>query len=85
MANIECIRCGQTREEIEGAPYGGKIGETLQEKICNVCWKLWYEESIKLINENRISLRDPKGREFIATQMKAFFKLAPAAEASQDE
>lgn len=75
MAEVDCMRCGQRREAIEGVPYGGKIGETLKEKVCNQCWKEWYEHSIKLINEYRISLREPTGREFLATQMKIFFKM----------
>ncbi len=75
MAKVNCIRCEKTQEEIEGTPYGGKIGQTLQEKICNVCWKEWYEQSIKIINEYHVSLRDQKGRDFLATQMKLFLKL----------
>ncbi|MFQ5597261.1 MAG: Fe(2+)-trafficking protein [Nitrospiria bacterium] len=85
MAEVDCIRCGQIREEIEGIPYGGKIGETLQQKICDVCWKEWYEQSIKLINEYRISLREPKGREFLAAQMKVFLKLEPPPEDLEGE
>lgn len=81
MVEINCTRCGQTREEIEGTPYGGNIGLTLKEKICNICWKEWYEQSIKIINEYRVSLRDQKGRDFLASQMKIFLKLeAPTGE-----
>jgi len=80
MADVTCIRCEETREEIEGTPYGGRIGQTLKEKVCNVCWQEWYEQSIKIINEYRISLRDQKGRDFLATQMKIFLKLEPAPE-----
>jgi len=75
MADIHCIRCGQTRAEIEGIPYGGKIGQELKEKVCNICWKLWYEESIKIINETKISLGDKSGRDFLSKQMKIFFKM----------
>ncbi len=77
MAEIKCIRCNQTREEIEDIPHGGSLGKTLKEKICNVCWEEWYEQSIKIINEYRLSLREQKSREFLATQMKIFLKLAP--------
>ncbi|MFQ5588988.1 MAG: Fe(2+)-trafficking protein [Nitrospiria bacterium] len=81
MAEVSCTRCGQCREAIEGTPYGGKIGQTLKEKICNSCWQEWYAQSIKIINEYRVSLRDQKGRDFLATQMKIFLKLeAPEGE-----
>lgn len=77
---IECIRCGQAREEIEGTPYGGALGKTLKTQVCNHCWKEWYAQSIKIINEYHISLRDQKGRDFLAKQMKIFFKMEPALE-----
>ncbi|MBI3805856.1 MAG: Fe(2+)-trafficking protein [Nitrospirae bacterium] len=75
MADVTCIRCGQTRGEIEGMPYGGKVGEELKAKVCNVCWKEWYDMSVKIINEYRLNLREPAAREFLATQMRIFFKM----------
>jgi len=80
MAKLRCIRCQQTREEIEGKPYGGKIGEELKAKVCDICWKEWYEKSIKIINEYRLNLREQTARDFPATQMKIFFKMQPAPE-----
>ncbi len=78
MAEVKCMRCLQTREEIEGTPYGGKVGEELKAKVCDVCWKEWYENSIKIINEYRLNLREQTARDFLATQMKIFFKMQPA-------
>ncbi len=75
MADVTCVRCGFTRAEIEGTPYGGKVGENLKAKVCNVCWKEWYDLSVKIINEYRLNLREPKAREFLATQMRVFFKM----------
>lgn len=80
MSEVECIRCGRRGEAIEGVPYGGKIGEEIKAKVCDNCWKEWYAHSIKLINEYRISLRNAEGREFLASQMKIFFKMMPASE-----
>lgn len=80
MSDVTCIRCEQTRGEIKDNPYGGDIGKTLKEKICDVCWQEWYAQSIKIINEYRVSLRDKKGRDFLATQMKIFLKLEPVPE-----
>ncbi|MFY9269233.1 MAG: Fe(2+)-trafficking protein [Candidatus Manganitrophaceae bacterium] len=75
MADVTCVRCGLTRAEIEGTPYGGKVGENLKAKVCNVCWKEWYDLSVKIINEHRLNLREPAAREFLATQMRVFFKM----------
>ena len=78
MPEVECVRCHQKRGAIEGTPYGGKIGEELKAKVCNVCWKEWFEGmSIKIINEYRLNLREPAAREFLSTQMKIFFNMQP--------
>jgi len=86
MSEVNCIRCGKRSEAIEGIPMGGKIGKEIKEKVCDPCWKEWYDHSIKLINEYRISLRDAKGREFLASQMKIFFKMTAGegAQVTQD-
>lgn len=78
MAEVECVRCHQTGEAIDVAPYGGKIGEELKAKVCNVCWKEWLTGmSIKIINEYRLNLGEPAARQFLSTQMKIFFGLQP--------
>lgn len=80
MAEVDCIRCEKRGEAIEGIPYGGKVGVLIKEKVCDACWKEWYAHSIKLINEYRISLRNAEGREFLASQMKIFFKMTSGNE-----
>ncbi len=75
--DVLCIRCKQTRGEIEGVSYGGKVGEALKKTVCNICWKEWYDQSVKIINEYRLNLREPSAREFLATQMKIFLGMLP--------
>jgi Fe-S cluster biosynthesis and repair protein YggX len=58
--------------------YGGKIGAELKEKVCNVCWTEWYGQSVKIINEYRLNLREAADRETLSTQMKIFFRMLPA-------
>jgi Fe-S cluster biosynthesis and repair protein YggX len=77
MAEVDCIRCHQRREEIQKMAYGGAIGAALQEKVCNVCWQAWYEQSVKIINEYRLNLREADARTFLSTQMKIFFGMLP--------
>ncbi len=78
MADVLCVRCKKTQGEIEGVPYGGKVGEALKKTVCNLCWKAWYDQSVKIINEYRLNLRDPSAREFLATQMKIFLGTPPS-------
>jgi Fe-S cluster biosynthesis and repair protein YggX len=60
--------------------YGGKIGAALREQVCNVCWTEWYAQSVQIINEYRLNLREAADRETLSTQMKIFFRMLPAPE-----
>jgi Fe-S cluster biosynthesis and repair protein YggX len=78
MAQVQCIKCGKEKDAISGPVYGGKIGEELKAKICNECWKEWFEDmSVKVINEYRLNLSDPKATQFLNQQMRVFLKFDP--------
>ena len=80
MGQVQCVKCGKLVDAISGPVYGGKIGEELKAKICNTCWKEWFEGvSIKVINEYRLNLSDPKATQFLNQQMRVFLKLDPPA------
>ena len=36
-------------------------------------WQFWLEHQKRLVNENRLSLADPKARKYLATQMEEHF------------
>ena len=84
MAEVDCIRCKKRGPEIERVTYGGEIGAQLQATVCNGCWVAWYEQSIKIINEYRLNLRDAPARAFLSTQMKIFLGMIPAPEGQTD-
>jgi len=56
-------------------PFGGALGKTIAESVCNDCWKSWVGEQTKIINEMRLSLGDPRAREILDRQMRLFLKL----------
>lgn len=71
---MTCRRCEQEREAT-AAPFPGELGKKIGESVCVECWTAWQAEQTKIINEYRLSLIDPKGRELLDSQMKAFLKL----------
>jgi len=81
MAEVICIRCHQRGEEIIQMTYGGAIGAELKAKVCNACWEMWYGQSVKIINEYRLNLREPSARVVLSTQMKIFFGMIPPPDA----
>ena len=76
MSTMKCRRCEQTREPID-PPFPGELGEKIGATVCAECWTAWQGEQTKIINEYRLSLIDPKGREMLDRQMKVFLKLEP--------
>ena len=77
MNEVDFIRCHQNGGAIEGPFPAGKLWDTVRSKICNLCWKEWQAQSVKIINEYRLNLREPSAREVLSTQMKIFFNMAP--------
>lgn len=75
MAEIQCRKCGKTGEASQNVAYGGQLGEQIKTTVCNQCWKEWMEQSVRIINELRLNLRDPYSREMLTKFMKEFLNL----------
>jgi Fe-S cluster biosynthesis and repair protein YggX len=73
MAEVKCVRCGQTRAGFERAPFPGALGAKIVESICQECWSLWLKQQTMLINHYGLNVMDPQARSFLNTNMDAFF------------
>ena len=72
MANVTCIRCGQTREGMAFQPFQNDLGRRAFENICGVCWAEWLKMQQQLINHYGLNLRDPQAKEFLFRHMEQF-------------
>jgi Fe-S cluster biosynthesis and repair protein YggX len=75
MALVQCRRCGQARDGLDGPPFNDDLGRLLQGCACAVCWAEWQANQIKLINEHRLSLGSPRGQELLTRELKGFFRI----------
>ncbi len=69
------VFCKKLNEELEGLdyiPYPGEIGKNIYENISQKAWGMWLAHQTMLINEYRLSLVDPKSREFLEKEMQRF-------------
>lgn len=73
MAEVKCVRCGQTRAGFERAPFPGALGARIVESICQECWGLWLKQQTMLINHYGLNVMDPQARSFLTKNMDAFF------------
>lgn len=69
------INCAKLQKQLEGlpkAPLPGVLGDKIFQEISKQAWQMWLQHQTMLINEYRLSLIDPKTREFLLTEMEKF-------------
>ena len=72
MADVTCVRCGQTRAGFEKAPFPGPIGARVVQETCQQCWADWTKQQTMLINHYGLDVMDPQARSFLTKNMSAF-------------
>ncbi len=79
MAEITCVRCGQTGNQLAKAPLRNELGERILASICDRCWAEWLRYQTALINHYGLDVREPQAREFLTANMEAYlFRTAQA-------
>ncbi len=69
---IYCQKLNKDAEGLDNATYPGALGQRIYEHISKEAWQLWLAHQTMLINEYRLSMLDPKARQFLAVEMEAF-------------
>ncbi len=69
------VFCQYEQRETEGLdfiPYPGELGKRVFAHVGKNAWGAWLAHQTMLINENRLSPRDPKHRAFLETELEEF-------------
>ena len=69
------VFCEYEQRDAEGldfVPWPGALGKRVFAQIGKPAWAAWLAHQTMLINENRLSPRDPKHRAFLETEMEKF-------------
>lgn len=69
---VQCAKLGKEAEGLDRAPYPGELGQRIYESISKEAWQQRLRQQTMLINENRLSVIDPKHREFLEKEMQNF-------------
>ena len=72
MSDVECARCGQTRQQLSKPPLRNELGQRVYDSICQVCWDQWLKFQTALINHHGLDVRDMPAKEFLMANMEAF-------------
>lgn len=70
------VNCKKLNKEADGLvtqPYPGELGVRIYENISQEAWNMWLSHQTMLINEYRLSLIEPKSREFLEQEMEKYF------------
>ncbi len=69
------VFCEVDQVETEGldfVPWPGEAGKRVFAGVGKPAWQRWLAHQTMLINENRLSPRDPKHRAFLETELEKF-------------
>ncbi len=72
MAQIECVRCGETGEQLPKPPLRNELGERIHASIDQKCWQEWLQYQQALINHYGLDVRSREAREFLTRNMEAY-------------
>jgi Fe-S cluster biosynthesis and repair protein YggX len=70
---VKCVKLGREAEGMDFAPMPGELGKRLFENVSKEAWQQWLRYQTMLINENRLSLADPRARQYLAEQVQKHF------------
>ena len=70
---VKCIKLGVEAEGLDFPPMPGELGKKLWENVSKEAWAQWLKQQTMLINENRLSLADPRARKYLQEQVEKHF------------
>lgn len=79
---VKCVKLGREAEGLDFPPLPGELGKRIWESVSKEAWQMWQLQQTRLINENRLSLADPRARKYLQEQTEKFFFGGGADEAS---
>lgn len=69
---VFCLKLNKEADALPYQPYPGELGKKIQANISQEAWAQWLNHQTMLINEYRLSMIDPKAREFLVVEMEKF-------------
>ncbi len=69
---VYCLKLNKETAGLERAPYPGDLGQKIYSNISQEAWYMWLAHQTMLINEYRLSLIEPKSRQFLEQEMQKF-------------
>lgn len=79
---VTCKKRGVELAGLEKPPFPGPLGQQIFEQISQDAWDEWRTQmQIKVLNEYRLNMADPKDYKVLVEQMKVFLNLQAGTQA----
>ena len=79
MAEERIVHCSRLDKDLPGLdkpPFSGEIGQKIFECVSKEAWTVWSNEvQIKVLNEYRLNMANPRDYQFLVDQMLLFLNL----------
>ena len=73
------VQCAKFKKELPGLekpPFGGELGKRIYESVSQEAWDQWNKDvQIKVLNEYRLNMADPRDYKVLVDQMLRFLGL----------
>jgi Fe-S cluster biosynthesis and repair protein YggX len=69
---VKCVKLNKEAEGLDFPPYPGELGQRIYESISKEAWQQWQRQQTMLINENRLSMVDPRAQKLLREEMERF-------------
>ena len=73
---VRCLKLGKELPGLDKAPFSGEMGERIFHHISKQAWLMWKDDmQIKVLNEYRLNMGNPKDYQVLVDQMLLFLNL----------
>lgn len=73
---VKCAKFGKELPGLEKPPFSGETGQMIFERVSKEAWLQWRDGmQIKVLNEYRLNMGNPKDYQVLVDQMLAFLNL----------
>ncbi|NUF78990.1 Fe(2+)-trafficking protein [Snodgrassella alvi] len=70
---VHCVKLGKEAPGMKFPPFPNELGKRIYDNVSQEAWDGWLRYQTMIINENRLSLADPRARQYITQQMENYF------------
>lgn len=70
---VHCVKLGKEAPGLKFPPFPNELGKRIYDNVSKEAWDGWLRYQTMIINENRLSLADPRARQYITQQMENYF------------